>query len=184
MAQLHAGSARQLMLLSIAMLTLMAGGAAVSASSAGAAIARTDAVASDGLIINVGSGLCLGIQGSSTASGAPAVQGYCAGTATQTWHVRATITVGGESVSQYQNGTGNCLGVQGSSTTSGARVVQGTCSGTSDHSQFWAYYADGSFVNVHSGPGSGCMGIAGSSLGSGAAVVQGTCRGTPTQTWG
>jgi hypothetical protein len=166
-----------LLALSIAT-TLLLAGAAMSASPAGAAT-----VTSGGPITNAGSGLCLGIKGSSTASGAVALQGYCAGTATQTWHVRASIVVGGESVSQYQNGTGNCLDVSGSSQASGAQVIQGTCSGTSNHSQFWAYYSDGTFVNVHSGPSSGCMGIQGSSLLSGALVLQGTCRGTPTQIW-
>jgi Ricin-type beta-trefoil lectin domain len=165
--------------------TLLLAGAAMPASPASAATASVASVTSGVPITNAGSNLCLGIQNSSRASGAVALQGHCGGTPTQTWHVRASIIVGGELASQYQNETGNCLGVSGSSQASGAQVVQGTCSGTNDHSQFWAwgYYSVGAFVNVHSGPSSGCMGIQGSSLLSGARVLQGTCRGTPTQIW-
>lgn len=87
-------------------------------------------------------------------------------------------------MSQFVNGVGLCLGVVGGSGSSGATVDQVTCSGTSDHSQFWANYANGGstfhVVNGHSGYS---MGVQGSSHSSGAYIVQGSWVGDPTQTW-
>jgi len=145
-------------------------------------------VTSDGVIVNAGSGLCLGIQGSSPHSGAIAEQGYCTpGSATQTWTVRAQLVDAyGNVADQFENGDHLCLGVQGSSTTSGAQVLQGTCSGTSDHSQFWLVLSDGNGHYILDNYKSYlCMGIQGSSLASGAKVLQGTCGtpATPTQRW-
>jgi hypothetical protein len=124
--------------------------------------------------------LYLGIQDSSTSDGANAVQGGCASSATQTWHIQATTIIDGFEGWQLQNNVGLCLGVTGGSTVSGARVVQGNCQPTSDHSQFWRpdRPTNNSFQNGHSGL---CMGIQGS---IGAQVVQGNCTASSsTQKW-
>jgi ricin-type beta-trefoil lectin protein len=109
------------------------------------AVPAQASVTSGGAIVNAGSGLCLGIQGSSRSSGAFAEQGYCTpGSDTQTWSIRAQLVDAyGDVADQFENGAHMCLGVQGGSTSSGAQVLQGTCSGTSDHSQFWLVLPDG-----------------------------------------
>ncbi|HJQ00684.1 MAG TPA: RICIN domain-containing protein [Jatrophihabitans sp.] len=160
---------------------LVLGGLAVAAPAEAS-------VTSGGVIINAGSGLCLGIQGSSRSSGAFAEQGYCTqGSATQTWSIRAQLhDAYGNVADQFENGVQMCLGVQGSSTSSGAQVLQGNCSGTSDHSQFWLVLSDGNGHYILDNYKSYlCMGIQGSSLASGAKVLQGTCGtpATPTQLW-
>lgn len=191
----------------ITVLAVLGGLAGISST---AAVAQTTknaihpsavAAGTSGVLAN-GSGLCLGIQGSSTGGGAKAEVGTCSGTATQTWHVRATASVGGAIGYQLENGVGMCLGVSGGSTASGAQVVQGACSPTTDHSQIWrpaicvetssgatacggftsdpaqAYYW---LVNGHSGM---CLGVQGSSENSGSLVLQGTCSwDSVTQNW-
>jgi hypothetical protein len=156
---------------------LVIGGLALAAPADASVVAGGD-------ITNAGSGLCLGIQGSSTSSGASAEQGYCSGTPTQTWSIRAQVRDSrGYVATQFENGAHLCLGVHGGSTSSGAQVVQGTCSGRSDHSQFWFVFANGDgtyrVVNYKS---SLCMGIQGSSVASGAKVLQGFCSTPPTLT--
>jgi hypothetical protein len=138
------------------------------------------------MLYNVGSGHCLGIQGSSTASGAYAEVGICSGTPTQTWTVRQHI-VGSDGVvaDQFLNGANLCLGVLGNSLSAGVQAVQLTCSGTNDHSQFWSIIAEGGgyelLKNFHSGK---CLGVKGNSASSGAYVQQQDCNSRNTfQFW-
>jgi hypothetical protein len=149
-------------------------------------------------------GDCLGIQGSSTASGAYANVGdSCTGTQTQTWFVLGTTTVGGNFGFQFANGNGLCLGVSGDGLSSGALVQQETCFDVSDHAQIWrpaemnaagkiTYYTSapgtwegspgwvGWLVNGHSGL---CLAVKGSSGASGALVVQSTCTFATGDEW-
>lgn len=168
--------------------------------------------ASAGELANTGSGLCLGIQGSATFSGAKAEQGTCSGTPTQTWHFRSEVFFisGGASLFavQFANGVGECLGVAGSSHSSGAQVVQGTCADVSTCptpgssvpvcTQLWFPVSTATGDAYQGDPGSGhygfanigsllCLGVQGSSHVSGALVIQGFCGNplpTLTQQWG
>jgi galactose oxidase len=158
----------------------------VLAGALGLVAAGSASAASAGTIPNNGSGLCIGVHNSWPAG--PAVQGFCVGTPTQTWHIKGWTYVGGQLGYQFQNAVGACLGVTQSSMVSGAAVVAGPCNSTDDHSQIWRYIdflpggPHGALVNGHSGL---CMGITGSSYASGAAIIQGTCRenGSRTQSW-
>jgi ricin-type beta-trefoil lectin protein len=144
-------------------------------------------------IKNWGNGFCLGIAGSSKASGARAVQGGCSGSPTQSWTVaRITFDTDGTQYVQYQNGVGMCLGVHGSSTVSGAQVVQGTCATTitdETRSQYWRAQDVSMPIPLINFRSQLCMGIQNSSSAAGANVVIGTCGGssgpgfTPTQRW-
>jgi hypothetical protein len=170
-----------MMVVLFALVALVAGPVAASATGNGSASPYYESA-----IVNWGSGMCLGIHGSSTAGGAHAVQGGCSFDASQTWGWRATTTISGHTYVQLENAHSHlCLGVQGTSTSSGAQLVQGSCSGTSNHSQFWWPTNGGGstpqlLVNGHSGL---CMGVAGSSTSSGASVIQGTCTASSTQSW-
>jgi len=144
---------------------------------------------------NLGTGLCLGIAGSSAANGARAVQGDCHGTATQEWiGTGRSFNADGGTYFQWVNGVNKCLGVTNASTASGAQLVQGECvtgaTGT-DRSQYWIQLfvtaEESAFFNSWSRM---CIGIHnGTQGGPGANVVQGPC-GTPddytptsTQLW-
>jgi hypothetical protein len=141
---------------------------------------------------------CLGIQSSSSASGAQAITGACAAppTATQTWTDVGSTFVGGWFGWQFANLTGNCLGVSGSSTAGGASVVQGTCASVADHSQIWRPVlpnAAGAFFGFTGGPPTADRfywlknGHSGLCLGvqtGGNKVIQGACNaGSATQQW-
>jgi hypothetical protein len=171
--------------------------AAVGALSVGMALPAA-ALPTGPLISGGNTNLCLGIQGSSTASGARAVLGGCSGSPTQTWRVRGTTVVGGLFGYQFENGANLCLGVTGSSTSSGAQVIQGRCAAVSDHSQIWrpGFPAGGTaFDGFTADPGAGaywllnghsglCLGVQGSGTTGGSLVIQGFCDGnSPTQVW-
>ena len=137
------------------------------------------------MLINVASQHCLGIRGSSTASGAYAEVGICSGTPTQTWTVRQYI-VGSDGVvaDQFINGANLCLGVLGNSQSAGVQAVQLPCAGTNDHAQFWSLIAEGNgdnmLKNFHSGK---CLGVKGNSNSSGAYVQQQDCNSRNTFQW-
>lgn len=88
-------------------------------------------------LVNRNSGLCLGIQGGSTASQARAIQWQCNDNLDQDWNFQyAGGTIGGWPVYYIVNAkSGYCLDDPHGSLTNGTQLWQYFCNGTSP--QFW-----------------------------------------------
>ncbi|MFF3485665.1 beta-L-arabinofuranosidase domain-containing protein [Streptomyces sp. NPDC002701] len=129
-------------------------------------------------LVNVGSGLVLGIQDMSTADGGRALQWNDSGTADHHWEVIEDGTA-----VRFRNAhSGKVLGVQDMSTANGAAVLQWSDNGTADHRWTLLDQGDGTFRirNVHSGK---LLAVAGNSTAVGAFAVQDADDGTADNRW-
>jgi hypothetical protein len=129
-------------------------------------------------LVNVGSGLVLGVQNMSTADGGRALQWSDNGTADHDWHM---ITDG--NAVRFRNAhSGKVLGVQGMSTADGATVLQWSDNGTADHRWTLVDQGDGTYKirNENSGK---LLAIANNSTAVGAFAVQDSDDGTADNRW-
>src|SRR5215475_6806332 len=86
-------------------------------------------------LVNAGSGLCLDLPGSSTASGVQFDQSTCNGGSNQKWTL-ASVS-GGFTIKSVSSGL--CAGVRGAATDAGKAIEQESCTGAS--SQTWTLTA-------------------------------------------
>ena len=100
-------------------------------------------------LVNVGSGLVLGIQNMSTADGGLALQWGDTGTADHNW----AMVTDGNAVRFRNVNSGKVLGVENMSTADNARVLQWADNGTADHRWTLVDNGDGTYKirNVNSG---------------------------------
>ncbi|MEU6041484.1 beta-L-arabinofuranosidase domain-containing protein [Actinomadura sp. NPDC047616] len=129
-------------------------------------------------LVNVGSGLVLGIQDMSTADGGRALQWHDSGTADHNWEV-----VGDGNAVRFRNAhSGKVLGVQDMSTADNANVLQWSDNGTADHRWTLLDQGDGTYKirNVNSGK---LLGIQNNSTAVGAFAVQDSDNGTADNRW-
>ncbi|MEU8053300.1 MULTISPECIES: beta-L-arabinofuranosidase domain-containing protein [Micromonospora] len=129
-------------------------------------------------LVNVGSGLVLGIQNMSTADGGLALQWGDTGTADHNWVV---VTEGGNVKFRNVN-SGKVLGVENMSTADNARVLQWADNGTADHLWTLLSQGDGTYKirNVNSGK---LLGILNGSTAQGAQAVQDSDNGSADNRW-
>jgi hypothetical protein len=134
---------------------------------------------------NVKSGLCIGVDGGSTANGALLKQFACAGTSipnNQIW-LMDTLDINA-GLHRFKNSKSNlCLGVVNASINAGANIAQFGCSGTSPpNNQLWTdiFMGGEGFRNSKSGK---CLGVDGASTAAGAQIKQFPCDGTLNQQW-
>jgi len=128
-------------------------------------------------ISNAGSGLCLDLPGSSTATGKQLDLQACSGSSNQTWTLASAST--GYTIKSASSGL--CVGVAGASTSAGKAVDQETCSGAT--SQEWTLTATSSnyqLVNVNS---TKCMNAYENATTAGTLVVQNSCDSAVTKAW-
>jgi hypothetical protein len=79
-------------------------------------------------IVNAGSGLCLDVNGGTTANSATIIQWTCNGAANQTFQLNL---VSGKVYRLIATHSGKCVDVVSASTADGTRLIQYTCgSGT------------------------------------------------------
>lgn len=129
-------------------------------------------------LVNVGSGLVLGIQNMSTADGGRALQWNDSGTADHDWHM-----IPDGNGFRFRNAhSGKVLGVQDMSTADDAAVLQWADNGTADHRWTLLDQGDGTYKirNVHSGK---LLAIANNSTAVGAFAVQDSDDGTADNRW-
>ncbi|WP_344948554.1 beta-L-arabinofuranosidase domain-containing protein [Actinomadura miaoliensis] len=129
-------------------------------------------------LVNVGSGLVLGIQDMSTADGGRALQWHDSGTADHNWEM-----VGDGNAVRFRNAhSGKVLGVQDMSTADNANVLQWSDNGTADHRWTLLDQGDGTYKirNVNSGK---LLGIQNNSTAVGAFAVQDSDNGTADNRW-
>ncbi|WP_034594143.1 beta-L-arabinofuranosidase domain-containing protein [Hamadaea tsunoensis] len=129
-------------------------------------------------LVNVASGLVLGVQNMSTADGGLAVQWADSGTADHNWE----MIVDGTAVRLRNINSAKVLGVQNMSTADNAIVLQWTDNGTADHRWTVVDNGDGGHKlrNVNS---SKVLGISGNSTASGAQAVQAPDDGSADNNW-
>jgi hypothetical protein len=129
-------------------------------------------------LVNVGSGLVLGVQNMSTADGGLAVQWDDSGTADHRW----TMVTDGTAVRFSNAHSGKVLGVENMSTANNARVLQWSDTGTADHRWILLNNGDGTYKiqNVNSGK---LLAILNASTTRGAQAVQYSDNGTADQRW-
>ena len=128
-------------------------------------------------LVNVGTGLVLGVKDMSTTEGAVAVGWSDNGTADHHW-----VKVSDGTAVKFRNAhSGKVLGVQNMASADGARVLQWGDNGTADHRWTLVASSDGSYRirNVNSGK---VLAIAKGS-GAGASVVQDADNGSSRNTW-
>jgi hypothetical protein len=129
-------------------------------------------------LVNVGSGLVLGVQNMSTADGGRALQWSDNGTADHNWEM---ITDG--NAVRFRNAhSGKVLGVRDMSTADGADVLQWADNGTADHRWTLVDQGDGTYKirNGHSGK---LLGIQNNSTAVGAFSVQDSDNGGADNRW-
>ncbi|MBN6040435.1 beta-L-arabinofuranosidase domain-containing protein [Amycolatopsis sp. 195334CR] len=129
-------------------------------------------------LVNVGSGLVLGIQDMSTADGGRALQWHDSGTADHNWEIVAD----GNAVRFRNANSGKVLGVRDMSTADNAHVLQWSDNGTADHRWTLLDQGDGTYKirNAHSGK---LLGIENNSASAGAFAVQDSDNGTADNRW-
>ncbi|MEU4473938.1 RICIN domain-containing protein [Micromonospora sp. NPDC023888] len=129
-------------------------------------------------LVNVDTGLVLGVQNMSTADGGPAVVWGDSGTADHNW-VRITD---GSAVRFRNANSGKVLGVENMSTADNARVLQWADNGTADHRWTLVANSDGSYRirNVNSGK---VLAVLNGSSTWGAQAVQYTDNGSTRNNW-
>jgi hypothetical protein len=129
-------------------------------------------------LVNVGSGLVLGIRDMSTADGGLALQWGDTGTADHNW----TMVADGNAVKFRNVNSGKVLGVENMATTDDARVLQWSDTGTADHR--WILVDNGNGThrirNVNSGK---LLGIQGDSTAQGAQAVQDSDDNSADNSW-
>ncbi|GIF39662.1 beta-L-arabinofuranosidase domain-containing protein [Actinoplanes xinjiangensis] len=129
-------------------------------------------------LVNVGTGLVLGVQNMSTADGGLAVVWGDTGTADHRW-VRITD---GSAVRFRNVNSGKVLGVENMSTADNARVLQWGDTGTADHRWTLVANSDGSYRirNVNSGK---VLAVLNASSTWGTQVVQESDNGGADNNW-
>lgn len=129
-------------------------------------------------LVNVASGLVLGIKDMSTADGGLALQWGDTGTADHDW----AMVTDGANVKFRNVNSGKVLGVENMGLADGARVLQWGDTGTADH--LWTVVDNGNGTvkirNVNSGK---LLAIAGNSTAQGAQAVQDSDNGTADNVW-
>jgi DUF1680 family protein len=135
-------------------------------------------VSSTSRLVNVGSGLVLGIQDMSTADGGRALQWNDSGTADHNWE----IITDGNAVRFRNANSGKVLGVRDMSTADNAQVLQWSDNGTADHRWTLLDQGDGTYKirNANSGK---LLGIENNSASAGAFAVQDPDNGTADNRW-
>jgi uncharacterized protein len=129
-------------------------------------------------LVNVGTGLVLGVQNMSTADGGLALVWGDTGTADHNW-VKVTD---GTAVKFRNVNSGKVLGVENMSTADNARVLQWSDNGTADHRWTLVANSDGSYKirNVNSGK---VLAILNASSTWGTQVVQESDNGSADNNW-
>ncbi|MEU8185566.1 beta-L-arabinofuranosidase domain-containing protein [Micromonospora sp. NPDC049044] len=129
-------------------------------------------------LVNVGTGLVLGIQNMSTADGGLAVQWSDSGTADHNW----VVVTDGNAVRFRNSNSGKVLGVENMSTADNARVLQWADNGTADHRWILADNGDGTYKirNVNSNK---LLAILNGSTAMGAQAVQDSDNGSADNRW-
>ncbi|MGC4770094.1 beta-L-arabinofuranosidase domain-containing protein [Micromonospora sp. DT44] len=129
-------------------------------------------------LVNVASGMVLGIQNMSTADGGLALQWDDSGTADHNW----VMITDGNAVRFRNVNSGKVLGVENMSTADNARVLQWSDNGTADHRWTLVDNGDGTYKirNVNSGK---LLGILNNSTARGAQAVQDSDNGTTDNRW-
>ncbi|MFF0119418.1 beta-L-arabinofuranosidase domain-containing protein [Micromonospora arida] len=129
-------------------------------------------------LVNVGTGLVLGIQNMSTADGGLAVQWGDSGTADHNW----VVITDGNAVRFRNVNSGKVLGVENMSTADNARVLQWADNGTADHRWILVDNGDGTYKirNVNSNK---LLGILNASTAWGAQAVQDPDNGSADNRW-
>jgi DUF1680 family protein len=129
-------------------------------------------------LVNVGSGLVLGVQNMSTADGGLALQWTDNGTADHNWQMIAD----GTAVRFRNANSGKVLGVLNMSTADNASVLQWADNGTADHRWTLLDQGDGTYKirNVNSGK---LLAIQNISTANGAFAVQDSDNGTSDNRW-
>ncbi|MDT0318834.1 beta-L-arabinofuranosidase domain-containing protein [Streptomyces millisiae] len=129
-------------------------------------------------LVNVASGLVLGIQDMSTADGGRALQWHDSGTADHDWE----LVPDGAAVRIRNAHSGKVLGVQDMSTADNATVLQWSDNGTADHRWTLLDQGDGTYRirNEHSGK---LLGIQNDSTAVGAFAVQAPDDGSADNRW-
>ncbi|MET8231667.1 beta-L-arabinofuranosidase domain-containing protein [Micromonospora sp. NPDC005298] len=129
-------------------------------------------------LVNVGTGLVLGVQNMSTADGGLAVQWGDSGTADHNW----VVVTDGAAVRFRNVNSGKVLGVENMSTADNARVLQWADNGTADHRWTLVDNGDGTYRirNVNSGK---LLGILNGSTAWGAQAVQDSDNGSADNRW-
>ncbi|KOV83304.1 beta-L-arabinofuranosidase domain-containing protein [Nocardia sp. NRRL S-836] len=129
-------------------------------------------------LVNVGTGLVLGIQNMSTTDGGLAVQWSDNGTADHNWQM---ITDGSD-VRLRNVHSGKVLGVENMSTADNARVLQWSDTSTADHRWTLLAQGDGTYKirNANSGK---LLAILNGSTAAGAQVVQDSDNGSADNRW-
>ncbi|MGK3209253.1 beta-L-arabinofuranosidase domain-containing protein [Amycolatopsis sp. MEPSY49] len=129
-------------------------------------------------LVNVGSGLVLGIENMSTADGGRALQWSDSGTADHNWE----IVTDGTAVRFRNANSGKVLGVLDMSTADNARVLQWSDNGTADHRWTVVDQGDGTakIRNANSGK---LLTIENNSTATGAFAVQGPDNGAAANRW-
>jgi Ricin-type beta-trefoil lectin domain len=134
-------------------------------------------------LVNRGSGLCLGVAGSSKANGAALIQWDCnAVNDDQQWVWDYQYTDNGKYVYVLKNLLSKkCLAVGGGSTANGAKAIQWSCNGNDE--QKWKFDSDLRLRNINSDL---CLAIPDASRTQGVQAVQWTCKAAdtnPEQSW-
>ncbi|RAO10334.1 hypothetical protein MED15_05550 [Micromonospora noduli] len=129
-------------------------------------------------LVNVGTGLVLGVQNMSTADGGLAVQWADSGTADHNW----VVITDGNAVRFRNVNSGKVLGVENMSTADNARVLQWADNGTADHRWILVDNGDGTYKirNVNSNK---LLGILNGSTAWGAQAVQDPDNGSADNRW-
>lgn len=83
-------------------------------------------------VVNAGSGLCLDVDGGSTANSAKVIQWTCNGAANQTFQLNLVSAKVYRLIATH---SGKCVDVAGAATTDGAKLIQFTC-GTATNQRF------------------------------------------------
>lgn len=129
-------------------------------------------------LVNVGTGLVLGVQNMSTADGGLAVGWGDTGTADHNW-----VRISDGSAVRFRNvNSGKVLGVENMSTADNARVLQWGDTGTADHRWTLVANSDGSYRirNVNSGK---LLAVLNASSTWGAQIVQDSDNGSADNNW-
>ncbi|WP_436531544.1 beta-L-arabinofuranosidase domain-containing protein [Actinoplanes sp. HUAS TT8] len=129
-------------------------------------------------LVNVASGLVLGVQDMSVADGGSAVVWGDTGTADHLW-----VQIADNGAVRFRNvNSGKVLGVENMATTDNARVLQWADNGTADHRWIPVANSDGSYRlrNVNSGK---VLAVLNASTAWGSQVVQDSDNGSADNNW-
>ena len=129
-------------------------------------------------LVNVGTGLVLGIRDMSTANGGLAVQWNDSGTADHQW----VMVTDGSAVRFRNVNSGKVLGVEDMSLADNARVLQWSDSGTADHRWVLVGNGDGTY-KIRNGNSGKLLAILNASTAPGAQVVQDSDNGGADNRW-